>query len=277
MLLSSTLFAILPLVALASPSPLTSRSELYSDFSTKHSWGTSNPSRHWNYHSTPDPSTLLSLRLGLRPSNFDTLLGHLTETSDPFHERYGKHLTKAQVDELMRPTEETMEEVREWLNWHGVEEDATVTTDRSITLNIPVSLAETLLNTTYHVYIHAESEEKIIRTLEYSLPRHLHDHINLVSPTTYFGTTRTNKLTSFLQPGRPSVSLGSLSSDVTPPSSCKTTITPTCLKDLYNVRVFLRFHNPIIFLNVCRRLLITHPQRPKPTRLESQDILSNSR
>lgn len=240
MLLASVLFATLPLVALVSSSSLSSRSELYDDFSTKHSWGTSIPSLLWNYHSTPDPSTLLSLRIGLRPSNFDALLGHLTETSDPFHERYGKHLTKAQVDELMRPTKETLEEVREWLKWHGVEEDATtVTTDQSITLNIPVSLAETLLNTKYHMYMHAESEEKIIRTLEYSLPRHLHDHINLVSPTTYFGTTRTNKLTSFLQPGRPSVSLGSFSSDVKPQSSCETTITPSCLKDLYNVRVFL--------------------------------------
>jgi tripeptidyl-peptidase-1 len=170
--------------------------------------------------------------LGLRPSNFDTLLGHLSETSDPFHERYGKHLSKVQVDELMRPGDETIQEVKEWLNWHGIEDDAVSTTsDRWVTVTIPVSLAETMLNTTYHVYAHKETEETIIRTLEYSLPRHLHDHINLVSPTTYFGTTRSMRVTSFV---KSKGTASNLTSDVTPPSSCSRTITPTCLQDLYN-------------------------------------------
>ncbi|KAJ3872607.1 peptidase S8/S53 domain-containing protein [Lentinula edodes] len=230
MFFPSAVFALLPLTVLATP--LSSRSVVYADFATKHSWGDSTPSSTWVHHSTPDPSTLLKLRFGLRPSNLDTLLEHLSETSDPFHERYGKHLSKAQVDELMKPTDETLQEVKEWLNWHGIEDDALISTsDRVITVAIPVSLAETLLNTKYHVYAHTDSDEKIIRTLEYSLPRHLHDHIDLVSPTTYFGTTRSMKVTSHLEPDRPVLSLGS---DVTPSSSCKTTITPTCLKDLYN-------------------------------------------
>ncbi|KAJ4470134.1 peptidase S8/S53 domain-containing protein [Lentinula aciculospora] len=231
MLLPSAVFFVLfPLSVLATP--LSSRSVLYADFATKHSWGNSTPSSAWIHHSTPDPSTLLKLRFGLRPSNFDTLIEHLSETSDPFHERYGKHLSKEQVDDLMRPTDETLQEVKEWLNWHGVEDEAfTSTSDRHITVTIPVSLAETLLDTEYHVYAHTNTDEKIVRTLEYSLPRHLHDHINIVSPTTYFGTTRSMKATSHLEPDHPTLSLGS---DVTPPSSCRTTITPTCLKDLYN-------------------------------------------
>ncbi|KAJ3789832.1 peptidase S8/S53 domain-containing protein [Lentinula aff. detonsa] len=230
MLLTSAVFVLLPLSVLATP--LSSRSALYTDFAVKHSWGDSTPSSTWVHHSTPDPSKLLKLRFGLRPSNFDTLLEHLSETSDPFHERYGKHLSKTQVDELMRPADETLQEVKEWLNWHGIEDETTTSSsDRWITVNIPVSLAETLLNTKYHVYAHTDSDEKIIRTLEYSLPRHLHDHINLVSPTTYFGTTRSMKVTSHLEPDRPTLSL---SSDVTPSSSCRETITPTCLKDLYN-------------------------------------------
>ncbi|KAF9077940.1 peptidase S8/S53 domain-containing protein [Rhodocollybia butyracea] len=88
-----------------------------------------------------------------------------------------------------------------------------------------------MLNTTYHVYAHTQIDETIIRALEYSLPRHLHDHINLVSPTTYFGTTRSMAVTSFV------VSKGTtsgLTSDVAPPATCANTITPTCLQDLYN-------------------------------------------
>ncbi|KAJ3777653.1 peptidase S8/S53 domain-containing protein [Lentinula raphanica] len=230
MFLPSVVLLLLPLSVLATP--LSSRSALYADYAVKHSWGDSTPSDAWVHHSTPDPSKLLKLRFGLRPSNFDTLIDHLSETSDPFHERYGKHLSKEQVDELMRPTDETLQEVKEWLSWHGIEEDAfTSNSDRWITVNVPVSLAETLLNTKYHVYAHTGSDEKVIRTLEYSLPRHLHDHINLVSPTTYFGTTKSMKVTSHLEPDRPALSL---SSDVSPPSTCSRTITPTCLKDLYN-------------------------------------------
>ncbi|KAF9077941.1 subtilisin-like protein [Rhodocollybia butyracea] len=235
MLLSSAVLTLLPLAALASP--LSSRSALYADRKMKHSWSGSVPSSVWKYHSTPDPTTLLSLRLGLRPSNFDTLLVHLSETSDPFHERYGKHLSRDQVDELMRPGDETVQEVKEWLNWHGIEDDAvsTATSDRSVTITIPVSLAETMLNTTYHVYAHEETNETIIRTLEYSLPRHLHDHINLVSPTTYFGTTRSMETSFVVSEGATS----GLTSDVTPPASCNTVITPTCLQDIYNTAGYI--------------------------------------
>ncbi|KIK60501.1 hypothetical protein GYMLUDRAFT_167978 [Collybiopsis luxurians FD-317 M1] len=232
MLFSSAVLTLLPLTTLASP--FSSRAALYADLSTKHSWGASIPSASWVYHSTPDPATLLNLRFGLRPSNFDTLLAHLSETSDPFHERYGKHLSKEQVDELMRPSSETLQEVKDWLTWHGVEVGALPSaSDRWISVNIPISLAETLLNTTYHVFAHTDSDAKIVRTLEYSLPRHLHEHINLVSPTTYFGTTQSMRTTSLLQPKISGLN-SNLTAELTPSISCRTVVTPTCLQELYN-------------------------------------------
>ncbi|KAF9070712.1 peptidase S8/S53 domain-containing protein [Rhodocollybia butyracea] len=229
MLIFPVLLALAPLAAFASVVP---RSVLYNDFLTKHSWPAGSPSPSWKYHSTPDPNTPLTIRIGLRPSNFDQLLGHLSETSDPYHSRYGAHLTKEHVEELMQPSEETKMEVTDWLNWHGMDNVEILPSSRYITLVIPVSLAETLLNTTYHVYAHtSDSSNQIIRTMEYSLPRHLHAHINLVSPTTYFGNMRSMKKSSFLK----SLGLGDsdASNDMTP-SSCSTIITPTCLQDLYH-------------------------------------------
>ncbi|KIK61924.1 hypothetical protein GYMLUDRAFT_165316 [Collybiopsis luxurians FD-317 M1] len=227
MLFSFVVLPLLSLTAFASP-----HAAQYEDFLTKHSWGSFPPSTSWVHHSTPNASTLLVLRFRLRPSNFDTLLDHLSETSDPFHERYGKHLSKAQVDELMRPSNETLQEVKNWLNWHSIaDEELSTESDRSIAVTVPVSLAETMLNTTYHVFEHTKSQKKTLRTLEYSLPRHLHEHINLVTPTTYFGMTEDTRATSSLQP---EISGFNLTGDVTPPSTCAHTITPTCLKDLYN-------------------------------------------
>ncbi|KIK61925.1 hypothetical protein GYMLUDRAFT_243087 [Collybiopsis luxurians FD-317 M1] len=215
---------------------------------TKHSWGFSPPSTSWVHHSTPNASTLLVLRFRLRPSNFDTLLDHLSETSDSFHERYGKHLSKTQVDELMRPSNETLQEVKDWLNWHGVgDKELPTSSDRLISVKIPVSAAETMLNTTYYVFEHTKSQKKTLRTLEYSLPRHLHEHINLVSPTTYFGTIESIRANSFL---RSRTSGLNLTGDVTPPIGCVNTITPaclscvntttpTCLKELYNTANYI--------------------------------------
>ncbi|KIK61923.1 hypothetical protein GYMLUDRAFT_260483 [Collybiopsis luxurians FD-317 M1] len=189
------------------------------------------------YYLVKAPCYMNDTQFRLRPSSFDTLLDLLSETSDPFHERYGKHLSKAQVDELMRPSNETLQEVKNWLNWHGIADpELSTSLDRSIALTVPVFLAETMLNTTYHVFEHAKSQKKTLRTLEYSLPRHLHSHINLVSPTTYFGTTESMRANSFLQ-SRASGS--NLTGDTTPLIGCVDTVAPTCLKDLYNTANYI--------------------------------------
>jgi len=96
-----------------------------------------------------------------------------------------------------------------------------------------VDLAEQMLGTKYNVYRHATSGQEVVRTLSYSLPEELHQHIDVVAPTTYFGTLRSMKFTSFLQP-----ELDSTKQDITPgldgtlAPSCNTTITSACLRAL---------------------------------------------
>ena len=51
--------------------------------------------------------------------------------------------------------------------------------------SVPISQAETLLNTTYSTYQH-EDGSQLNRAPEWSLPEYLHDHINVVQPTTSF-------------------------------------------------------------------------------------------
>ena len=45
---------------------------------------------------------------------------------------------------------------------------------------------EDLLDTEYHVYENSAGT-KLIRTPQYSLPGHLHKHIDVIQPTNYFG------------------------------------------------------------------------------------------
>jgi len=105
-----------------------------------------------------------------------------------------------------------------------------------------VSLAEKMLDTTYHVWKHSESGDHLVRTTSYSLPKHLHDHIDLVQPTTTFGRFKQHKST--VVPAGPDAVIAKPDpnvpgvvdavSGVTVDASCNTTITISCLQQLYN-------------------------------------------
>ena len=69
--------------------------------------------------------------------------------SDPFHERYGDHLSKEAVEELVAPHAESVHLVNEWLASHGLLEDSLSRSPGRdwVTVKVPVSLAEEMLNT----------------------------------------------------------------------------------------------------------------------------------
>ena len=52
-------------------------------------------------------------------------------------------------------------------------------------LSLPVGKLEELLQTEYSVYVH-EDGTRLIRTPEWSLPKNLHDHIEVIQPTNSF-------------------------------------------------------------------------------------------
>jgi tripeptidyl-peptidase I len=58
-------------------------------------------------------------QIGLTQSRFRELERRLNEVSDPSHSRYGQHLT-IEVNDLVKPTEDALELVHEWLAEHGI-------------------------------------------------------------------------------------------------------------------------------------------------------------
>ncbi|KAI0737696.1 tripeptidyl peptidase A [Daedaleopsis nitida] len=206
------------------------------------------PPRGWT-KSTPAPADhVIELRIALPQSNFEQLEKHLYEVSDPFHERYGDHLTKEEVETLVAPHDESVRLVNEWLASHGLyEEHLSRSPARDwVIVKIPVSLAEEMLKTEYHVWTHGASGDAIVRTTAYSLPEHLHDHVELVQPTTMFSRTRSLRTTFHINPETSEKKVSVASAEADPPisvpsaagghvdASCNTTITLTCLKQLYN-------------------------------------------
>jgi tripeptidyl-peptidase-1 len=97
-----------------------------------------------------------------------------------------------------------------------------------------VDLAEKMLSAKYNIYRHTTSSEEVVRTLSYSLPKELHDHIDLVSPCTYFGTVRSMKIASSLHSTHHNIV-----QDASSIPSCNTTITPACLRALYGTSSYV--------------------------------------
>jgi tripeptidyl-peptidase-1 len=127
--------------------------------------------------------------------------------------RYGAHLSKEQVAELVAPHPDTLELVGSWLAHHEVPSSAVSTTHGGGWLTIkkvPLAQANTLLGASYQTYRHTETNESVIRTVGYSLPAALHEHVQTVAPTTYFGSPRPFRQPSKLESNTPTPPDGDL-------------------------------------------------------------------
>ena len=143
----------------------------------------------------------------------------------------------------MAPHPDSVDAVNSWLEFHDIDPLSSASRSGSgdwVILRIPVDLAEKMLSAKYNIYRHTTGKE-VIRTLSYSLPKDLHDHIDVVSPCTYFGTLRSMRVTSFLQPTLHNIVQDTLAEvpEGTLAPSCNTTVTPACLRALYNTSSYV--------------------------------------
>ncbi len=160
------------------------------------------------------------------------------------HCRYSLHLSKEQVAELVAPHPDTLELVNSWLEHHGVPSSSISTTHGGswLTLTgIPVSQANDLLGASYRVYEHAETKDRILRTVGYALPAVLHGHVHTVAPTTYFGSPHTLRQTPRKHSGEAAAALANSASRelVKELSSRVTFVTPEYLRRLYKTEDYV--------------------------------------
>ncbi|KAG6899603.1 hypothetical protein C0993_008764 [Termitomyces sp. T159_Od127] len=200
------------------------------------------PPRGWNKDSTPPADHKIALRIGLPQPNFNVLRTHLYEVSDPYHPRYGAYLSKEEVDALVAPHQASIDAVDDWLASHGIQNSDVSRSPAGdwVTITLPVYMVEKMLDTKYHVWKH-DNGNTIVRTTSYSLPEHLHEHIEVIQPTTIFAQLRGMKSTIvWSEEAEATMSVQNLApilnaaTGTLVDASCNTTITITCLKQLYN-------------------------------------------
>ncbi|KAF8267194.1 Pro-kumamolisin, activation domain-containing protein [Lactarius quietus] len=167
----------------------------------KHAWN-SIP-MNWESLGPPPVGTTMNLHIFLKPDRENALIDALYEVSNPEHPKYGAHLTKEQVADLLAPHPDTLELMSLWLEHRGVFSSISTTLGGSwLTLTgVPVSQANDLLGASFQLYKHTETNDVVLRTISYALPAVLHAHVDTVVPTTYFGSPRTQMKTPRVEHG----------------------------------------------------------------------------
>ncbi|KAH9913288.1 family S53 protease [Fomitopsis serialis] len=204
------------------------------------SWGTpvrrsmqtlesrSNPPSGYTQTGPADPDTVLTLRLALVQSDYDGLIDALYDVSTPSSAHYGEYLSKEEASAYMAPTNKSTSAVNAWLNENGLQATVLSAAGDWLSVQLPVSTANDLLEADFSVFTHAVTGKQAVRTLTYSIPTDLADHLALVHPTVSFPNPNGYMpITNFSSSGlTPEADTGPC--DIN-------SITPACLQWLYGI------------------------------------------
>ncbi|KAJ7452724.1 family S53 protease [Mycena galericulata] len=182
-------------------------------------------------HSGPvAPAQEITLRIALVQSDIAGLQATTYAVSDPSNALYGQHLSTEEMAEYVRPTAEVLAAVLEWLSENGVSAKSVSPAGDLLQITLSVSKADALLATQFSAFTHTATGKTSIRTLAYSVPVALQQHIQFVHPTIAFipplsgvpGVTAIN---------HKGTSLSNTAEAV--PTSCAEIVNPACLEAFY--------------------------------------------
>ncbi|CDO70468.1 hypothetical protein BN946_scf184569.g11 [Trametes cinnabarina] len=172
--------------------------------------------------------------LALKPGNTSGLIKSLLDVSDPASSKYGQHLSKAEVDQLVAPPAESVQTVTSWLKNNGIDAEAYSSAGDMLRIQISPAQANTLFNANFSTYVHEKTNTTMVRTLSYSLPADVNEHLAFVYPTTQFIPPPTRKADVRIVQRLPAKKR-SASKRADIPSQCAQAISPACLQAIYNI------------------------------------------
>ncbi|KAK5112515.1 hypothetical protein LTR62_004272 [Meristemomyces frigidus] len=184
----------------------------------------------------------LDLSVALQYQGIDSLEAKLAYVSTPGSPGYGKYIDLDQQNAMFGAGQECEDSVTSWLSSAGI--SGAVAKGGVVSFTTTVGQANKLLNTTFGLYTNGAMTK--LRTMSYSVPDHLSDVVDLISPTTYFGNTKAQNVIplSATAMGKKSPTKrqesASCQTSVTIPITANTSrtyslLSPLCLKQLYNI------------------------------------------
>ncbi|ERS94904.1 hypothetical protein HMPREF1624_08802 [Sporothrix schenckii ATCC 58251] len=187
--------------------------------------------------------------IALNLQNIDQLESRLLAVSTPGHASYGQFVDVDGITATFGPSADAVSAVTSWLESSGVVKSYVVR-DGYVDLATDVAGANKLFGADYQYYTPpstasttAAATSTKLRTLSYSVPDDIAAHVALVDPGNYFGGARPfAPRLGDMQFGKRAVATPDKvknprkgATKTTIDAACQTSITPACLKQLYQV------------------------------------------
>ncbi|KAL8681458.1 MAG: hypothetical protein Q9224_001058 [Gallowayella concinna] len=195
----------------------------------------------WHQGGSPPADQRLRFRIALRQENAYDFEQHVLAISTPGDPKYGEHMNRDDLKAMLRPSSTASTAILDWLRAEDVPPSDIEDQGDWINFYVPTSQAEKIMATKFHYYSNANNGVERIRTLQYSVPRILHQHIHMIQPTTRFGQIapqRSHIFQHFEIGESKGSSLHRYPGSQLNATFCNSTITPQCLRDLYHIGNF---------------------------------------
>jgi tripeptidyl-peptidase-1 len=165
-------------------------------------------------------------RANLSQADSSLLERTLMDVSSPSSPNYGQHLQRRELKDLIKPRAESSDAVLSWLQASGIESRDIGNDGEWISFRAPVKRAEEMMGAKFSTYqSKTRRDVKKVRSLSYSVPKDIRRHIDMIHPITRFGQLQPERSQVFTQ--------GSAVRTAAVNATCNTTVTPSCLADLY--------------------------------------------
>ncbi|KUI73558.1 Tripeptidyl-peptidase sed3 [Cytospora mali] len=181
----------------------------------------------------------IRLRMHLVNQDMDKFYELALSIATPGHHKYGSHMSQKAIDAIIAPRDESGEMVMSWLESAGLRDQATFSArGDSVIIETSVAQIEKLLDAKYEAFVNTETQESVLRTLEFSLPSVLKGHVDTVQPTTFFGFRAYKSSISAVRPLDESTIAAKVEAEaaasVGAVKGCSSYVDPTCLSNLYS-------------------------------------------
>lgn len=170
-----------------------------------------------------------------------------SDRADPASPNFGQHWSPEDVIEAFRPSQQTEEEVREWLVRSGIPAKRISHSDNKgwFAFYATAEEAEKLLYTEFHEYEDSVTGGVIPACDEYHLPKHIRQHVDYITPgIRLLAPSHSKKDTASLKRVRDLSPRNShdlhrtgdaVHTDPNDLSTCDVAITPACVAALYKI------------------------------------------
>ncbi|KAF7378371.1 Family S53 protease [Mycena sanguinolenta] len=164
------------------------------------------------------PDQEITLRIALTHADITGLQAKTYAVSDPGNKLYGQHLTVDEVFAFTRPTALTASAVSTWLSSNSIIPTSISPAGDVLSVTLSASNANALLDAQFEKFAHVASGTTMVRTLAYSVPASLQEHVRYVHPTVAF---------------IPPLQAPAMKAAGGVNASCAAEMNPSCLQELY--------------------------------------------